>query len=129
MNMFRERCPDPRAQMPQRRIPKQQTAPIEITRPGKFNNGNIDIIRPEPPTQQSDKKMTVEEHLINGRRYRIPERIILLDFWNKIGKNVDPPRSRYVFWIFFTIFLLNARDQTVWRIADTLASFFVKFSG
>ena len=30
--------------------------------------------------------MTVDEVLINGRRYRVPERVIMLDFWNKVGR-------------------------------------------
>lgn len=29
--------------------------------------------------------MAVDEVHINGRRYRVPERIILLDFWDKIS--------------------------------------------
>lgn len=30
--------------------------------------------------------MTVDEVLINGRRYRVPEKAIMLDFWNKVGR-------------------------------------------
>ena len=32
-------------------------------------------------------KVNVDEVLINGRRYRVPERIITLDFWDKVAKN------------------------------------------
>jgi hypothetical protein len=53
-------------------------------KPNQCNNGNIEISHPET-TSQPAKKEAVDEVLINGRRYRIPERIILLDFWNKIG--------------------------------------------
>ena len=28
----------------------------------------------------------VDEVLINGRRYRVPERIITMDFWNRTKK-------------------------------------------
>lgn len=30
--------------------------------------------------------MTVDEVFINGRRYRVPERVIVLDFWDKVSK-------------------------------------------
>ena len=30
--------------------------------------------------------MPADEVLINGRRYRVPERVIVLDFWNKLNK-------------------------------------------
>lgn len=30
--------------------------------------------------------MIVDEVLINGRRYRVPERIIMLDFWDKVTR-------------------------------------------
>ena len=29
----------------------------------------------------------MDEVLINGRRYRVPEKIIVLDFWNKLNKS------------------------------------------
>ncbi|CAL1703942.1 unnamed protein product [Somion occarium] len=64
-----------------KRIPRQ-SQPIEVTKPGQFNNGNIEIIHPElSPIVQS--KVAVDEVLINGRRYRVPERVITMDFWNK----------------------------------------------
>lgn len=73
-------------QKPKRRIPKQNAPPIEITKPGQFNNGNIDIIQPEPSTLTANSsKMNVDEVYINGRRYRVPERVILLDFWDRIS--------------------------------------------
>ena len=34
--------------------------------------------------------MNVEEILINGRKYRVPERIIILDFWNALRKQAGP---------------------------------------
>lgn len=33
--------------------------------------------------------MTVDEVLINGRRYRVPERIVVLDFWNKVSMKAN----------------------------------------
>ena len=76
-----------------RRVPKQSVPPIEITKPRQFNNGNIEIIHPETtrPLETADK-VTVDEVLINGRRYRVPERVVVLDFWsrlNRVGVQLD----------------------------------------
>lgn len=85
------------AQTPKRRIPKHNAPPIEITKPKQFNNGNIEIIQPEMSSKtQTKPKVAVDEVLINGRRYRVPERIILLDFWNKVSKNPPPDVPKYV---------------------------------
>ncbi|KAJ7184142.1 hypothetical protein C8R46DRAFT_1063020 [Mycena filopes] len=70
--------------LPKLRIPKQ-AAPIEITKPKQFNNGIIEIIHPQTASTSKVKKVTVDEVLINGRRYRVPERIVVLDFWNKVS--------------------------------------------
>jgi hypothetical protein len=72
--------------MPKRRIPKQNAPPIEITKPSQFNNGNIEVIQPQA-VFGNQNKMAVDEVLINGRRYRVPERVIMLDFWNKISSD------------------------------------------
>lgn len=70
-----------------RRVPKNQSTPIEITKPRQFNNGNIEVIHSELPSSTSVKPtVAVDEVLINGRRYRVPERVIVLDFWNKLNK-------------------------------------------
>lgn len=74
-------------QQPKRRIPKLNAPPIEITKPKQFNNGNIEIIHPQAPLTTQEKKVAVDEVLINGRRYRVPERVIMLDFWNKISSD------------------------------------------
>ncbi|PPQ69869.1 hypothetical protein CVT26_014146 [Gymnopilus dilepis] len=71
---------------PKRRIPKQHAPPVEITKPRQYNNGNIEVIHPEYSTTLPKPPVPVEEVLINGRRYRVPERIIVLDFWNKLNK-------------------------------------------
>ena len=58
-------------------------------KPRQWNNGNIEIIQADsiPPPVIARNKVNVDEVLINGRRYRVPERVITLDFWDKIAKN------------------------------------------
>ncbi|KAI6167208.1 hypothetical protein EDD17DRAFT_1113030 [Pisolithus thermaeus] len=83
---------------PKRRIPKQCATPIDITKPNQRNNGNIEVIHSQPAP--ITEKLALDEVLINGRRYRVPERIIMLDFWRKISddphksRDEDPPSSR-----------------------------------
>lgn len=72
-----------------RRIPKQNAPPIEITKPHQFNNGNVEIIHSQTTASQPPPKVAVDEVLINGRRYRVPERVIVLDFWSKLGKAIS----------------------------------------
>ncbi|KAJ7632294.1 hypothetical protein FB45DRAFT_791280 [Roridomyces roridus] len=83
-------CPNHAEQvkLPKLRIPKQAAA-IEITKPRQPNNGNIEIIHPQTASTSHVKKVAVEEVLINGRRYRVPERIVVLDFWNKVSTKVE----------------------------------------
>ncbi|THH31753.1 hypothetical protein EUX98_g2428 [Antrodiella citrinella] len=77
---LKDRNGDPR---PKKRVPRG-VQPIEISRPGEFNNGNIEVIHPEVSVAPAvPVKMNVDEVLINGRRYRVPEKIITMDFWNK----------------------------------------------
>ncbi|EMD38685.1 hypothetical protein CERSUDRAFT_113863 [Gelatoporia subvermispora B] len=90
-------CPNHADQVlrPKRRIPRMNATPIDITSPLQRNNGNVEIIQSEssaPPVP----KVAVDEVLINGRRYRVPERVIQLDFWSKVGKShgqSDDPMS------------------------------------
>ncbi|TBU28935.1 hypothetical protein BD311DRAFT_662317 [Dichomitus squalens] len=72
-----------------RRIPRANATPIDIMKPRQWNNGNIEIIQADsaPPPAIVPGKVNVDEVLINGRRYRVPERIITLDFWDKVAKN------------------------------------------
>ncbi|KAJ7702440.1 hypothetical protein B0H17DRAFT_1044342 [Mycena rosella] len=74
--------------LPKLRIPKQAAA-IEISKPKQFNNGIIEIIHPQTASTSHVKKVTVDEVLINGRRYRVPERIVVLDFWNKVSSKAN----------------------------------------
>ncbi|KAJ7273372.1 hypothetical protein C8J57DRAFT_1506889 [Mycena rebaudengoi] len=87
-------CPNhaERVLLPKLRIPKQ-AAPIEISKPNQFNNGIIEIIHPQTASTSQVKKVTVDEVLINGRRYRVPERIVVLDFWNKVSKNTPTDKE------------------------------------
>ncbi|KIK91128.1 hypothetical protein PAXRUDRAFT_831105 [Paxillus rubicundulus Ve08.2h10] len=83
-------CPNHADQVlqPKRRIPKQNVTPIDITKPKQYNNGNIEIIHPQ--TAAMAEKLVLDEVLINGRQYRVPERVIMLDFWSKISKDHHP---------------------------------------
>ncbi|KAI6043116.1 hypothetical protein EDC04DRAFT_2962175 [Pisolithus marmoratus] len=85
-------CPNHAEQVlqPKRRIPKQNATPIDITKPNQWNSGNIEVIHPRPAALT--EKLVLDEVLINGRRYRVPERIIMLDFWSKINR--DPHKAR-----------------------------------
>ena len=69
---------------PKRRIPKHVPPVTDITGRNRPNNGNIEII-PADSSAGKAKKMSVDEVHINGRRYRVPERVIVLDFWDKLG--------------------------------------------
>ena len=58
--------------------------PIEITKSGQTNNGSVEISELE--ALSAFDKVPVDEVFINGRRYRVPERIIKLDFWSRVYK-------------------------------------------
>ncbi|KAI9509944.1 hypothetical protein F5148DRAFT_1183357 [Russula earlei] len=64
------------------RMPRQNSTMTDIARPGQFNNGNIEIL--DNGMSSSHDKVAVDEVFINGKRYRVPERIIKLDFWDKV---------------------------------------------
>ena len=34
----------------------------------------------------NNERMVMDEFEINGRRYRVPERVIVLDFWKKLDR-------------------------------------------
>ncbi|KAI0646774.1 hypothetical protein C8Q79DRAFT_1067708 [Trametes meyenii] len=83
-------CPNhaDRILQPKHRIPRANATPIEITKPRQWNNGVIEIVNTDaaPPPAVIPEKLNVDEVLINGRRYRVPEKIITLDFWDKVTK-------------------------------------------
>ncbi|KAF9052736.1 hypothetical protein BJ165DRAFT_1400148 [Panaeolus papilionaceus] len=86
-------CPNHGERPPKKRIPKHSAPAIEITKPRQFNNGNIEVIHPEQPASLPHSPLIADEVLINGRRYRVPEKIIVLDFWNKLNKRDDFQRD------------------------------------
>jgi len=59
--------------------------------------------------------VAVDEVLINGRRYRVPEKIIVLDFWNKLNK-VDEHSQRYI------LLFLSSNLTECLSIRDEVAS-------
>lgn len=54
-----------------------------IDRPGQTNNGNIEIV----DEGLIEKQIECEELYINAKRYKVPEKIVRLDFWAKIGRD------------------------------------------
>jgi hypothetical protein len=60
--------------------------------------------------------VAVDEVLINGRRYRVPEKIIVLDFWNKLNK-VDEHSQRYIL-----LFVSSNLTECFVSIRDEVAS-------
>lgn len=54
--------------------------------------------------------MPADEVLINGRRYRVPERVIVLDFWNKLNK-YDEHVIRCVWPVFNDSVLIRSRES------------------
>jgi len=94
----------PHPQPPKRRIPKQNAPPIEITKPKQTNNGHIEIIHPQTALTNQNK-VVVDEVLINGRRYRVPERVVVLDFWSKVSKNANPGDRCVISPVFESLYL------------------------
>jgi hypothetical protein len=75
------------------RISRQNPVVIDIDRPGQINNGNIEIL--DTGTSSTVDKVAVDEVFINGKRYRVPERVIKLDFWDKVHPQ-HCPTQRFV---------------------------------
>ncbi|TDL25052.1 hypothetical protein BD410DRAFT_820220 [Rickenella mellea] len=79
------KCPNHACNVaPKRRVPKTSSHPIEVTEPGQINNGVIEVINSDAT---ANSKVVADEVLINGRRYRVPERVIVLDFWSKVKQH------------------------------------------
>lgn len=69
------------------RIPKTHGSSVDVKEVNQPNNGNIEVIASEDSRRSdSAESLPIDEVLINGRKYRIPERIIILNFWNKMRK-------------------------------------------
>jgi hypothetical protein len=75
-------CSEMRIKRVKHRVPRQNPTVIDVVQPGQVNNGNVEILDVE--TSSTHDKVAVDEVFINGKRYRIPERIIKLDFWDKV---------------------------------------------
>ncbi|KAH8829646.1 hypothetical protein DL96DRAFT_1598969 [Flagelloscypha sp. PMI_526] len=70
------------------RIPKLNAPPIDIKKAGLYNNGNIDIVQPIiPPSSETG---ALDDTVKYGRKFRVPEKVVLLDFWAKVS---GPDRS------------------------------------
>ena len=86
--------------------------PIDITGVEQRNNGNIEVLNVERSVDA--EKLAMDEFMMNGRRYRVPERVIILDFWSKLRPELQ--RS-YVTFCFhsgcLTHKLLQATKQSI----------------
>jgi hypothetical protein len=54
---------------------------IDVTSGGIANNGNITIVPDEPVRPL----LEYEDLFINRKKFRVPEKVIKLDFWAKLG--------------------------------------------
>ncbi|WVQ72120.1 hypothetical protein IAR50_001665 [Cryptococcus sp. DSM 104548] len=81
-------CPNhPDHVMPKRRTLNEGLSVIDVTKPGQHNNGNIEIIVPETTAIGKDgKQFEFEDMMINRKKFRVPEKVVKLDFWNKIER-------------------------------------------
>ncbi|EJT96841.1 hypothetical protein DACRYDRAFT_119885 [Dacryopinax primogenitus] len=78
---------------PMKRIPAKGVKTVDVNQRNKPNNGIIDVIFPE----EDLSSMKVENVVINGKRYRIPEKTIILDFWDALqGKRPEPAGTESV---------------------------------
>lgn len=66
---------------PKKRLLRHGVEVIHVTQPGQTNNGLVEIIDAEA----EKRRLAYENMFINGKRYKVPERIIHLDFWAKLG--------------------------------------------
>ena len=54
---------------------------VDVESVGQKNNGNITVL----PDEEGRSNIGYEDMIINRRKYRVPEKIIRLDFWQKLG--------------------------------------------
>ena len=83
------------------RAPKHPPLPtVDVSSSGQYNSGLINIVSndpPPPPPPPRKRKPTVkvgriEDMWVGSKRYRVPEHVVLLDFWRK----VRDPNAPYV---------------------------------
>ncbi|KAK6910768.1 hypothetical protein I203_104800 [Kwoniella mangroviensis CBS 8507] len=79
-------CPNHAEQaLPRRRTVRNDLETVDIDQRHQPNNGNIVVIpEPDPP---KGPPLDYEDLVINRKKFRVPERIIRLDFWEKVQKN------------------------------------------
>ncbi|KZT61503.1 hypothetical protein CALCODRAFT_479784 [Calocera cornea HHB12733] len=71
---------------PMKRIPAKGVKTIEVKQRNRPNNGIIDVVFGD----EDLASMKIENVVINGKRYRIPEKTIILDFWDALqGKQPE----------------------------------------
>lgn len=74
---MRERAND----QARRRTVRNNLETVDVGRRGTPNNGNITVV----PDENAKQIFDFEDMIINKRKYRVPEKIIRLDFWDKLG--------------------------------------------
>lgn len=67
--------------MPRRRTVRHGLETVDVGKTGEYNNGNITVIEAEEPPRAA---LPHEDMVINNRRYRVPEQVIQLDFWDRV---------------------------------------------
>ncbi|WWC63404.1 uncharacterized protein I303_106004 [Kwoniella dejecticola CBS 10117] len=75
-------CPNHTEQvLPRRRTIRNDIETVDVDSRNQPNNGNIVVIpEPEPPKGPA---LDYEDMVINRKKFRVPEKIIKLDFWEK----------------------------------------------
>jgi len=64
-----------------RRTLRNKLETVDVESQGQPNNGNIWVV----PDGEARPIIEFEDLIINKRKYRVPEKIIRLDFWEKLG--------------------------------------------
>lgn len=75
------------ATKPRRRTLQENLQTIEVVGRGQSNNGNIEIANDSDGSETSE--MEFEDTIINRKKFRVPEKVIRLDFWEKLKKERD----------------------------------------
>ncbi|WVN86296.1 uncharacterized protein L203_101459 [Cryptococcus depauperatus CBS 7841] len=78
-------CPNhPDHVMPRRRTLAENLTIMDVDSRGQWNNGNIVIAPVSEGSAESE--VDFDDMIINRKRYRVPEKVIRLDFWDKLRK-------------------------------------------
>lgn len=72
---------------PRRRNLQENLQTIEVVGRGQSNNRNIEIANDSDGSETSE--MEFEDTIINRKKFRVPEKVIRLDFWEKLKKERD----------------------------------------